>query len=192
MTRTLNPHKLDIVSFARDAASLSGQGALQTFARVWLETPAARISQATAGQVAKHLVVQWHAQGEFRGVHGAKHEVWLHVQVQCQVPLSCQRCMDVVDVPVVIDRSFRFAPDEETAAALDEEFEEDVLVLSHEFNLLELIEDEILLELPLVPRHEQCPKPPKMQATDPEFDDSEESKPNPFAALAAIQTGKKR
>lgn len=58
-----------------------------------------------------------------------------------------------------VDRSFRFVPDEETAELEDDDSDEDVLALSSEFNLLELIEDELLMEVPVVPRHEVCPVP---------------------------------
>ena len=35
--------------------------------------------------------------------------------------------------------------------------EEDLLALSREFDLHELIEDELLMALPVVPKHDECP-----------------------------------
>ena len=57
-------------------------------------------------------------------------EVWLHLQADAMLPLICQRCLEPVDVPLAVDRSFRFVADETTAAAEDDEAEEDVLAMS--------------------------------------------------------------
>jgi uncharacterized metal-binding protein YceD (DUF177 family) len=73
--------------------------------------------------------------------------------------MECQRCLTPVDVPLAVERSFRFVADEATAEALDDESEEDLLALSREFDLRELIEDELLMALPVVPRHDECPRP---------------------------------
>jgi uncharacterized protein len=76
------------------------------------------------------------------------------------------------------------------AAAQDETSEEDVLALSRDFNLFELIEDEVLMSLPLVPRHEVCPVAVKLAVVDPDFESALEDKPKPFAALAKLRTSK--
>ena len=65
--------------------------------------------------------------------------------------------------------------------------EEDVLVLSREFNLLELVEDELLMSVPPVPKHEECPAPVKLQAADADFVDAPVEKPNPFAVLQQLK-----
>eukprot|EP01030_Chromulinospumella_sphaerica_P004907 gene4907-4806_t len=80
---------------------------------------------------------------------------------------------------VQAQRSFRFVADEATAAALDDEAEEDILVVSRDFDALALVEDELILSLPLVPLHEVCPEALPMSAVDPEFEQAAE-RPNPF------------
>src|SRR5690606_12845544 len=115
---------------------------------------------------------------------------WLHLRVEATFPMVCQRCLTPVDVPLQVERSFRFVPDEATAETLDDEAEEDLLALSREFDLHELIEDEWLMALPVVPRHEVCPEPVPMVSSDEDFDAASADKPNPFAALAALRTGK--
>jgi uncharacterized protein len=63
-----------------------------------------------------------------------------------------------------------------------------VLALTRHLDALELVEDELLLSLPLVPRHEVCPQPlPVTTAELPEDEDGDEERPNPFAALAALK-----
>jgi uncharacterized protein len=79
--------------------------------------------------------------------------------------------------------------DEATAAALDDEAEEDILVLSRDFDALALIEDELILSLPLVPLHDICPQAVPMSVADPEFTEAAE-RPNPFGVLAGLKTGK--
>ena len=60
---------------------------------------------------------------------------------------------------------------------------------SRQFNLAGLIEDELLMALPLVPRHEVCPPGLKMAVADPNFDAQEPEKAHPFAALAKLRRG---
>jgi uncharacterized protein len=72
------------------------------------------------------------------------------------------------------------------AAELDADHEDDVLALNRSLDLRSLVEDELLLALPLVPRHDVCPEPL------PLVDDDENAEPeraNPFAVLAALKRG---
>jgi uncharacterized protein len=101
--------------------------------------------------------------------------------------MQCQRCLTPVLETVKADRSFRFVADEATAAALDDEVEEDILVISRDFDALSLIEDELILSLPLVPLHEVCPEALPMSAADPEFEAAAQ-RPNPFGVLAGLKS----
>jgi uncharacterized protein len=91
---------------------------------------------------------------------------------------------------VSVDRSFRFVSDEDVAAAQDEESDEDVLALSRSFDLVELVEDELLMEMPLAPRHETCPVPVRLAVADPDFDSASTERKNPFAVLGKLKSGK--
>ncbi len=61
-------------------------------------------------------------------------------------------------------------------------------VISRDFDALSLVEDELILSLPLVPRHEVCPEHLPSQVEDEAFEAASE-RPNPFAALAALKKG---
>jgi uncharacterized protein len=144
---------------------------------------------ASAAPPAAH----WQASGEVRKRRGDADQVWLGLTVRALVPLECQRCLETVHTPLDVDRDFRFAPNEETAAKLDDEEEADVLVLSRRFDLLGLIEDELLMALPVVPRHDVCPQPLETVA-DAAFpsgadDVLADKPPHPFAKLAALKKG---
>jgi uncharacterized protein len=66
-----------------------------------------------------------------------------------------------------------------------------VLALERALDLHELVEDELLLVLPMVPRHETC-TPPAGAATPPAPADDAQAAPHPFAALAGWRATKDR
>ena len=100
------------------------------------------------------------------------------------LPLRCERCN--ASLPFMLEREvpFRFVGDEQELNALpieDNEIEE--VVGSPAMDLLAWVEDEAILSLPLVPRHDDCAVP---------FADEEAAssgRPNPFAALAKLKRG---
>jgi len=108
---------------------------------------------------------------------------------QNRVPLTCQRCLKTVGQELEVDRSFRFVKDEATAEAQDDESEEDLLVFSKDFDLLALVEDELLMVLPLVPMHTSCQSEHAPTSKD-DSDANTDAKPNPFAVLATMRLGK--
>ena len=180
MMKEFAARRLDVKAFAEEGGQLTGDEAVGQHPRLLAET---------AGRGAD-LAVTWSAKGELRDPDHLQPGVWLHLQARTVLPLTCQRCLDVVDVAVSTDRSFRFVADESTAAAQDDQSEEDLLALSRNFDLVELIEDELLMEMPVAPRHSVCPEPVKMAAADAGFDAAAAEQPNPFALLQKLKTGK--
>jgi uncharacterized protein len=180
MSHQYDPKRLDVNAFARDAGVLCANELLTNFERL----------AADAQAPAHDFHVTWEARGELKSGLGATQDVWLHLSARTTFPMICQRCLEVAEIELQASRSFRFAANEEQAAALDEECEEDVLVYARDFSLHDLVEDELLLAMPLVPLHEICPHEPKMQAVDADFEDEPEVKPNPFGLLAGLKTGK--
>lgn len=177
-----NPDRLDMRAFAQAAAQLSGDEPLTGYERLLAEVPPSADLAAAS--------VRWTARGELRpGARGAEASVWLRLQASAGLPLACQRCLGPVAVVIEVDRWFRFVADEATAAAEDEDSEEDVLALEPRPSLRELIEDELLMELPLVPMHETCPQPVVMAAgtVDMPTDADEPQRKNPFAELAKLK-----
>jgi uncharacterized protein len=175
-----HPQSLNVRAFSRDGATLSGQAPLAQWERLSAESEDGLVSPP----------VKWQARGEAVPEVGAQDQVWLHLQVNAVLPLLCQRCLSPLLTAVDVDRSFRFVADEATAMALDDEEEEDLLVTSREFNLIDLVEDEVILAMPLVPLHEACPEPLHMSVEDPQFEQEEQKRPHPFAALAGLKLKK--
>ncbi|MET0519130.1 MAG: YceD family protein [Burkholderiaceae bacterium] len=174
------PRRLDVAAFAKAGTTISGQVLLRDLPRLSAETTGATPDAA----------VPWQARGEERpGASGAP-AAWLHLAADALIPLVCQRCLAPVETKLAVDRWFRFVADEETAAREDEASEEDILVSSRDFDLQELLEDELLMEVPVTPRHEICPEPPRLSAVDDDFDATEKAKPNAFAVLGTLRPRK--
>lgn len=172
--RSFDPHRLDVEAFARDAGHLAGQWGLS-------EMPRLRDAQVAAGDAAGQ--VQWSVRGE-RVQERAGEEIWLHLGASTTLQLQCQRCLQPVEVPMTLARAVRFVRGEDEAAALDADIDDDVLELARSLDLRDLIEDELLLALPLVPRHDECPEPLLLPGEEAAAEDDE---PHPFAALAALK-----
>jgi uncharacterized protein len=173
-----NLHSLDVKAFAKAQMQLAGS------------TPAAefeRLAADCSGDATGH--VSWSVQGAMDPEQRGKDDAWLHLEAKATVPLTCQRCLHPVLVELLIEQDFRFVADEATAVAEDDESEEDLLVLEDSFDLMGLIEDELLMSLPLVPMHPAC-----LSEQVPTSKEEEailaEAKPNPFAVLASLKTRK--
>jgi uncharacterized protein len=192
--REFKPRHLDIAAFAESGVTLEA------------DTPLPELERLAASAHPEHphhadtTAVRWQARAEARPQRSGAPQVWLHLQADASVALECQRCLQPVTQDFDVDRWFRFADTEAEAAALDAESEDDVLVTSRNFDLLALIEDELLLDLPVIPRHEVCPPSvvdahtvapgehaePDEQAAD-DAPAAPSGKPNPFAVLAGLR-----
>ncbi|XHS80315.1 DUF177 domain-containing protein [Burkholderiaceae bacterium UC74_6] len=176
-SREQSAAKLDVEAFARDGGHLEGQ---------WPAVELERLADAAAPEAPASgwPAVRWSLEGELRERRGAEPEVWLHLEAGAEVQLTCQRCLHAVAERVEAERSILFVRGENEAADLDADSEDDVLALTRSLDAKTLIEEELLLELPLVPRHEVCPTPLAAPVDDlPQVAE----KPNPFAALAALK-----
>ena len=182
MTKTFHPERLDVKAFAQAGGHLAGHATLLKYERLAEE----------AQGLHPDLRVDWYADAELRTDAGQGVQHWLHVRAEASFPMVCQRCLLPVDVPLQVDRWFRFVPDEDIAALEDETSEEDVLAASRDFDLQALLEDELIMEIPVTPRHEICPEPPSLSAMDDDFEAAAEARPNPFAVLGTLRSPKPR
>jgi len=174
--KTPDIRALDLPALCRHGQTLQGGQRLSTMTRL-----ASGLFEAPAADG----VVVWSAQGSLRPVAGGEAQMWLTLQAQTQVQLQCQRCLRPMAQPLAVDRRLRFVRDEKEAARLDEESDDDVLALPPRLDLAALLEDELILALPLVPRHEECSPP--LHRSDEVAARSEDEAPHPFAALEALR-----
>lgn len=180
---------MDIGAFIDSEAPLEGQSPV---------TELPRVAEGLPPEVAPGTVepVTWRAQGRLLPQRVGEPQRWLDLQAQGELAWECQRCLHAVTLPVAIERSIRFVADETAAAELDADSDDDVLAVSRQFDLLELVEDELIMASPIVPRHDRCPtdieRHMRSEEEDPaDSQDSGESgdRKNPFAVLAQLKKG---
>jgi uncharacterized protein len=94
---------------------------------------------------------------ELHGVPEAQGRPALRLQVQGALQLTCQRCLGALEFRLQIDAALRLA---ESQAEIDAEPLEaegpESIVAGREMQVRLLVEDEVLLAIPIAPRHDAC------------------------------------
>ena len=111
-----------------------------------------------------------------KGEHG---ELMLQLTIRGLLPLACQRCLKAVLFDLDVDCLLELVP--EGGDMSQDELEDDTrdfLPVAGELYVAELVEDEILLALPVAPRHEKCGLPGAADVGE---------RINPFAALTELK-----
>ena len=105
----------------------------------------------------------------------------LHLNARLQ--LICQRCNSPLEFKLDRTTRFRFVANEEELNALPiDDDENEAIVGSRNLNVRDWIEDEAILSLPLVPRHDACSAPLGLES-----DPRTLAPPNPLAALLELR-----
>ena len=131
---------------------------------------------------------EWTIQGETDSLG----QRFLRLRVKAEPMLVCQRCLAQFGWKVDADTRLRVVNSEaelEEDAVLDEDEPDDFIeriVGSNRLDVEALVEDEIILALPYVAKHDVCPNPPKSldEGKEPR---SEEKRPSPFAVLGQLK-----
>lgn len=121
------------------------------------------------------------------------HVAWLDGELSTDVSMTCQRCLEPVDVALNTSVHLALLMNSALIDRLDEDA--DYVLLSeeqvvhgtndpdHAIDLLELLEDELLLSVPISLRHESCE-----HKHQPAVEVEEEVKrDNPFDVLAGLK-----
>ena len=174
----------------KSGATYVGQGALELshFPRLLQE-----ITQDANFQPSE---VHWEMSTWFEERLGSIPLQYMHLRLALDLPLTCQACLQPYMESLDSDRDYILFDTEEEAEAWDFDEEnqdaEDALVASETFNLLEAIEEELLLSLPLAAKHVpgEC-KPENLQKVAKTLQSGSEEiviqKPNPFAVLEKLK-----
>jgi uncharacterized protein len=116
---------------------------------------------------------------------GGETKLGLHLQISGCLILQCQRCLADVEFECAIDtRLLLILPDAEWPEEELESDDYDAIPATRDLSVLSLIEDEVMLALPIVPRHEDCAVPSEAGCAEQVF---ESGKPSPFAVLASLK-----
>lgn len=164
---------VDVFELARERRSISG------------EIPVERLPRLAASLLKRDGVLAYAIRGEVddRGHPGAE------MRLSADLALECQRCNQELVYPLRRDARFRFVGSEDELNALPiEDDEVDAVVGSRHMDVAAWVEDEAILSLPLVPRHDHC-VPAVTPSAGAGVEEAE--RPNPFAALARLKGGRK-
>jgi uncharacterized protein len=128
---------IDSLQFARAALEQRGVLGMERLPRL------AKMQCSTQG-------LEYH----LRGGSASNGRPCLRVSVRGSVDLPCQRCLDLFPVPIAIDAELQLSESLREISEADDEI--DRVLASRHMDLGQLIEDEVILALPMVPRHEAC------------------------------------
>ena len=107
---------------------------------------------------------------------------FLQVRASAALPLTCQRTLEVYAQPVHIDQRLGLIENESEEAALAPGYEP-LLIADGQLNLAEVIEDELILALPVVPLKPGEP----LEWHDAPAEEADEEPVSPFAGLAKLK-----
>ncbi|TDR82816.1 YceD family protein [Paludibacterium purpuratum] len=160
-----NPILIDPLKHAYDARQIAGKVPLaQLDARVLSELA------ETAGEVSWTLT----------GFVDASRRPSLRIELSVALSVPCGRCLQPLAVKLVADSVIAlFTSEDKLEEAVEADDELDAIMAEPELDVMALIEDEIIMGLPLSPLHDDC-------GTE-HLERAKADKPNPFAVLAALK-----
>ncbi len=177
---------INSLEFARQQNTLSGQlapGALPRLADVLFDNSAKPAQSTSGGKVDFRLAGV--AAVKIGGTKSEDHALMLEVDAVLQ--LVCQRCLGALEYPICIRRRLvlvkpgaSWSEDEVELeySNTDDSDDSDEIEASRELQVAALVEEEILLALPIAPRHENCVAPGNTAAT---------RETSPFAKLVQLK-----
>lgn len=156
---------IDSLSFAREGRRLDGEVEVGSLLRL------ADALADSSGSLRFVVSGDSDADGDF----------YLVLTVSGILALCCQRCLEPYQFPISVERRFLLVaagkewPDDELA---DDSF--DAIAVEYEMDVAALVEQEVVLALPLAPRHDICAVP---RAAD----ERDKMNSSAFAALVALK-----
>lgn len=159
------PILIDPLAFAREGRSLQGEVVVSALDQRVLD------SLAEASGTVRYALV---------GSVDKLQRPRLMLTVETEVQVMCQRCLLPMQESIQSDAVITLFTEQDKldeACAADEEL--DAVLAEPELDVMALIEDEIIMGLPLSPKHEACGQDP--------IEPVKADKPNPFAVLAQLK-----
>lgn len=106
--------------------------------------------------------------------------------VEMEVKVICQRCLEPMPLRLAADFRLGLVPAEEQAGSLPDEYDP-LVAPAGELAVADFLEDELILALPLAPRHEELSHCQAHGLISPPAPGGAETR-HPFAALATLLT----
>jgi len=155
------PATIDGLAFARNALEVRGRLGLASMPR---------LAQSGCSDAALCFVLN--------GEISQRGKPVLRLSVDGSARVVCQRCIERFELPLRFEVQLELATSEAEIVAADDEDDTDRILAGREMNLAALVEDEVLLALPMVPKHERC-----VAATVSDGN----AKPSSFQGLAVLK-----
>ncbi|MCY1343181.1 Large ribosomal RNA subunit accumulation protein YceD [compost metagenome] len=115
-----------------------------------------------------------------------RNAVVMRSELDTEVKMVCQRCLELVALPIHSECNYAVVREGANTQSVPKGY--DVLELGEApLELLELVEEELLLALPIVPVHDpkDCQQPAGLD--EPESSEDEVPRSNPFSVLAQLK-----
>lgn len=152
------PAHIDGLQFARERGQCSGRLTIESLSRL-VE------SGATSAAVEYVLAGDENAEGR----------PCLRIDVDGTLELICQRCLEAVEHRVEISGELELATEQRAIDTAEDDV--DRVLTGRAMDIRMLIEDELILDLPMIPMHEHCAA----------AEAGKSACPSPFASLAALK-----
>ncbi len=175
-----HPLLIDNVAFAKRNEHLAGALSLAECPRLAellaSQAPHDDLSASNKNSLQDGNVINFSLNGETNvlGQH------FLHLTLNADLTTYCQRCLEQMPLNLSLDFNYLISDagvSDVDAEALEDDDGYDLQEASQAMDLLALIEDEIIMAMPIAPAHEgDCTQAP-MQSGE---------KPNPFAVLKGL------
>ena len=160
----MEAHRINNLDFAKRQQVLEGDVDLPEMARLQ--------SALVEGAASSSSNIRFRLAGRSQQYHLPS----LHLDIEANLSMVCQRCLEPVTVPIALH--FDYVVCAEESATLDDNDEVDWLEQSDAMDISALIEDELLIALPIAPVHASLCKQLNLESGE---------KPNPFSVLKALK-----
>lgn len=162
---------IDSLEFARAGRHLSGVVAVAALQR---------LSDVLADQQGE---IAWSVRGECVPDNAGERQAWLVIALEGELYLVCQRCLASLPWRLDVETRLLLVPPgkdwpDESLIGFEDGTDVDPVEALMEQVLLDLVEDEVLLALPIAPRHASCEVP---------VHDDGRLAASPFAGLTALK-----
>ena len=157
----LQPAFIDGLKFAREGALVRGRLGLESLGRL--------VQQGCQTEGLDYSL---------SGGLGEDRKPFLAVKVTGEIALVCQRCLGKVLYPLNIESRVELTKDWNEVVNPEDDVER--VLAEPEMDIAALVEDEVILALPMVPRHDHCGEA-KINVTA--------ARPSPFDLLAVLKDG---
>jgi len=113
---------------------------------------------------------------------------YMNGEFTTSLSLICERCSEPMQYEVKTETSLAIVNSERKVEGLAEQYEPWVIDSDDPVILSSIVEDELILAIPLIPKHDHSCLPDEAWFAGDEIETDVEKKESPFAVLAALKS----